>query len=470
MTSLAEALSQVENQLGVAVSKLIDESGAHGLSDDDTLAAMAAASRITRLGEALLVEMVAQAEMRSERAAVDDRLTVRHGCRNVRELVQRVTLQSSRSVTETVRAARGVARWVAPSTGEVLPARYPALRAACAAGALGIDGLSAVFAALDAAACSETARLAADEELAASALGLGADGGPAPCIDDLRNQATVWAMYLDQDGAEPREIRAMRKRGITLGVCRDGIVPVRGGLLPEVAGQFQLLLDSVLNPRVDGPTGPEGPFFREADDDGPFTERTDERTPAQRRHDALAMILSAAARAGEVPTIGGAAPTLVVQVTADELASGRGYAHIDGIDEPVSLAVARQVACGGAIQRVTCADGRILAIGITDRVFAAHQRRAIGLRDGGCIIPGCHVPAAWCEIHHVEEASCGGPTHTDNGVLLCWWHHRTIDTGGWRVRMNRGVPEVRGPAWWDSSGQWRPITKSVLRMRQRFRA
>ena len=43
--------------------------------------------------------------------------------------------------------------------------------------------------------------------------------------------ATVWATYLDQDGAEPREAVAMRKRGFTLGVCRDGLVPLRGNLL-----------------------------------------------------------------------------------------------------------------------------------------------------------------------------------------------------------------------------------------------
>ncbi|MGC5225508.1 HNH endonuclease signature motif containing protein, partial [Micromonospora sp. DT81.3] len=70
--------------------------------------------------------------------------------------------------------------------------------------------------------------------------------------------------------------------------------------------------------------------------------------------------------------------------------------------------------------------GRIVSIGTLDRVFNHHQRKAITLRDGGCIIPGCHIPAAWCEIHHVTDHALGGPTHTDNGVLLCWHHHRTL--------------------------------------------
>ena len=54
------------------------------------------------------------------------------------------------------------------------------------------------------------------------------------------------------------------------------------------------------------------------------------------------------------------------------------------------------VACTGAVQRVSVDErGRILSIGIADRVFAAHQRKAIALRDGRCVIPGCRVPSAW---------------------------------------------------------------------------
>ncbi|GAA2010145.1 hypothetical protein GCM10009739_22810 [Microbacterium ulmi] len=117
------------------------------------------------------------------------------------------------------------------------------------------------------------------------------------------------------------------------------------------------------------------------------------------------------------------------------------------------------------MQRVALGpNGRVLRLGTEERVFNRHQRRAIALRDGNCIIPGCGVPAGWCEIHHVTEHAAGGPTHTDNGVLLCWFHHRFVDKGPWRIRMNRGVPEVQAPAWFDRSGGWRPVTKSRTRM------
>ena len=80
---------------------------------------------------------------------------------------------------------------------------------------------------------------------------------------------------------------------------------------------------------------------------------------------------------------------------------------------PLGMAAALHDGCAGVIQRVTLGDdGRILRLGTEERVFNRHQRRAIALRDGGCIIPGCGVPAGWCEIHHVLEHVNGGPTHT----------------------------------------------------------
>jgi hypothetical protein len=235
-------------------------------------------------------------------------------------------------------------------------------------------------------------------------------------------------------------------------------------VLPDVAAQLQLIENAPNGTharavRFDDPdTAPDDPA-----DDG--VGILDGRTPAQRMHDALALALSVAARSGELPTVGGAAPTLVVTVRAEDLTSETGWASAEGIDEPVTLNVARHVGCGGVVQRVALnRDGRILRLGAEERLFNRHQRRSFALRDGGCIIPGCGVPAGWCEVHHVLGHANGGPTHTDNGVLLCWWHHRFIDTGPWKIRMHRGVPEVQAPIWFDRTGKWRPVTRSRTRM------
>lgn len=245
---------------------------------------------------------------------------------------------------------------------------------------------------------------------------------------------------------------------------------MRGQLLPEVAAQLQRGFDSALNPRADGAPTP-GPRFVERDDrDEPVESVADPRSHAQRQHDALAALMTAAAASGSLPTLGGAAPTLVVSVRQSDLVEGRGSAWLPGDDAPIPLAVAGHVACTGAVQRVvTGSSGRIVSLTTSDRIFNHHQRRAITLRDGGCLIPAATFrPNGARSI--MSRSTRGGPTHTDNGVLLCWFHHRTIDTGGWGVRMLEGVPHVRGPSWWDAARRWRPATKSPTRRLDRLTA
>jgi len=49
------------------------------------------------------------------------------------------------------------------------------------------------------------------------------------------------------------------------------------------------------------------------------------------------------------------------------------------------------------------------------------------------------------QVHHVIPSRDHGPTHTDNGILQCYGHHRNIDTGPWKYQMIKGIPHVRGP-------------------------
>ena len=177
--------------------------------------------------------------------------------------------------------------------------------------------------------------------------------------------------------------------------------------MPEVAAQLQRIFDAHNNPAGQGVRFAEDSPADEEPDDAVIP--LDFRTRAQKQHDALASALSVAASSGLLPTIGGAAPTLIVSVREEDAERGKGYAHAEGCDMPLGMAAALHVGCAGAIQRVTLGDdGRILRLGTEERVFNRHQRRAIALRDGGCIIPGCGVPAGWCEIHHVLEHVNGG--------------------------------------------------------------
>ncbi|MFJ2368864.1 DUF222 domain-containing protein [Microbacterium sp. NPDC087665] len=487
MNSTAELLGRIASDLrgalrGDAVVAVPDA----GASDAATMDVLRAAGEVLRLVDAVVVEAVAGAGSGSGGDAAGSGaagFAARFGCRGMNELVQRVLRTDGPGAARVVKAAAMVHREVDLSSGGLLPARWSALRGALVDGTIGVAGLLAATGPVEQAGprVGTAERLRADAELAGYARGCdtaaeesGSDdddpavAAPPATPEDLRILAQAIVAYLDPDGAEPAEERAMRARGITLGRAKDGLIPIRGGLLPEAAGQFQRIMDAYLNPKVDGPPLPGVHFTPSRDDAGSSATadsdgddvRTlgtaDLRTRPQKQHDALAAALAIAARHDDMPRLGGAAPTLVVSVTAEDYATGRGWAHVDGIDTPVPITSARHTACGGSVQRVLFdPEGRIIGIGTTDRIFTTHQRRAIALRDQECLIPGCHVPAAWCEIHHVEEHARGGPTSTDNGVALCWHHHRTLDTSGWEIRMQNGIPQVRGPAWWDPHRRWR---------------
>lgn len=486
MSSTAALLDRVVTDLGEAVRAVTGSPS----SDAERLDVLRVAGEAQRLLDAVIAETIANTD---SAAAGPDGFAARFGCRNLNELLQRVLRVDAHGAARVVKASAVVHREVDITSGEPLPARWPALREAFLEGAVGIAGLLAATGPIEQAGhrIGIVERLRADAELAQHARGHAPDAttdapqpdaGPAATPEDLRTFAQVIVMYLDPDGAEPAYERAMRHRGLTLGRARDGVIPVRGGLLPEVAGQLQRIWDAYLNPKVEGPPVP-GVTFRPSDelDDGGLNEPDDTyehdglgdtgidadgpdepagiadlRTRAQQQHDAFAAALGIAARHDDMPTLGGAAPTLVVSVTAEDYATGRGWAHIDGIDTPAPISLAAHTACAGTVQRVLFdPEGRIIGIGVTDRIFTVHQRRAITLRDRECLIPGCHVPASWCEIHHITEHASGGPTHTDNGVALCWHHHRTLPTSGWDIRTHNGIPQIRGPAWWDPTRTWR---------------
>ncbi len=76
------------------------------------------------------------------------------------------------------------------------------------------------------------------------------------------------------------------------------------------------------------------------------------------------------------------------------------------------------------------------AMGRTIRTANRHQRRALALRDGGCIYPGCGAPVRWCDAHHFTHWQHGGTTDTANMALLCRRHHGVIHRTGWTATID----------------------------------
>ncbi len=472
--------------IGRRLADAMDSASAQGViglaSDDELLGALQALGGIQRRLDGAITAATDRVIER-DRCECAARLSTQNGCRDAADLLRRALRVDGQTARRYVSAAEGVHRDLDITSGGLLPAPFPELAVALQCGELSLTGFLACTTPLQTAVrLSAADRVAADAVLGRFATGRPLDGetdgddasGPRPTTDELAGLAAHVISRLDPDGDEPVDRAAKRRRHLTIGRLRDGSVPLRGELLPEVAAQLQKLIDSLLNPKVD-PDSPVGGRvqFRpseetdadtETDADGMPDHRIDSppqtladlRTHAQKRHDALATILGVAAASGDMPQIGGAAPTLVVSVSAEDFVSGIGRATIEGSGYEVPLGAAAHAACAGGVQRVLFdTNGAIIGIGTSGRIFNAYQRRAIVLRDRTCLVPGCDIRAEWCEIHHVIEHARGGPTHTDNGVPLCWHHHRTLDEGIWAIRMRAGRPEIRGPKWWDPYGLWR---------------
>lgn len=427
------------------------------LTDDGLLLAAADVERLGRIVDAARVALAGEIGDRCRVEHGTERLSLRKGCRNANELVQRVTRVSSKSAEQRLRLGSQTRRPV--TAAGPAPARFDIVADALATGSIGTDAAWAIVSILSPtlAVAGITALAAAEEELVAEARGR--DGGALPPgADEIALQSTVWRALLDPDGIEPEEERASRRRGLRLGRAHEGLVPITGQLVAEVAAKLQRALEC-------GSRATQTAFQEStAADDRSGVFPDDQRTRDQQRHDVFASLIDAAGRSADLPTGGGSAPTVLVSVRLADLESGHGAAFIEGSDSPLSIRAARQFACAGGVQKVLLSPaGRILRLGSPERCFTPQQRRAISLRDGGCIIPGCHVPAGWCEVHHVVPDREHGPTHVDNGVLLCWSHHRTIDTAGWVIRMREGSPQVKAPPWLDRNGLFHPATSSRTR-------
>lgn len=74
-----------------------------------------------------------------------------------------------------------------------------------------------------------------------------------------------------------------------------------------------------------------------------------------------------------------------------------------------------------------------LDLGREQRLANREQRRALAVRDGGCVFPGCGAHVNWCDAHHVILWENGGLTDLGNLALLCRRHHGITHRRGWTM-------------------------------------
>jgi hypothetical protein len=469
MTSLLEAPADAPQlvALRAATDGLRDalaDIAPAGLSDAEALAALGGIEEAGRLIDGARVACAAEIADRSRADLGHDGLAWRAGARNVTDLVTRVTRVSTREAIQRVKLGTVLAARM--NVLGVVPSRFPVVAAAVDSGALGVDSARVIVDGLASInlICPPAEMDAAERSLVATATGaitdetIGLPGeGIAFAADLVRGQVELWKSRLDPDGAAPKDPGVEPRSSFGYGRFKDGIYPFRGGATPEWRGVLDTLLDSYLSARsgTSFPSAAEQARIEAGETIPGADVLGDDRTVGQKRADILRGIFDNAARDPGSPRMGGAAPVVAVHVNAVDLADGKGVGWADGIDAPLSLKTVKQLICAGGIQKLIIGeDGEVLHLGGKERFFSQAQRRAIAARDETCIIPGCTIPARWCEIHHVIPWQHHGKTDIDNGVLLCWYHHHSIDTSGWQIRIVDGHPEVMAPGWLGGTEQW----------------
>lgn len=416
--------------------------------------------------EALRIGCAAEANVRTHQRPADESLAGKLGCRSTIELLQRLSGASRNSLRQRIRTGRRVTPSLSLQ-GEVLVPKYQYVAGALGDGQLSASVADLVIQTLRYGAGADPAKLDYAERCLVEtatgvSLGTGNEVGLPAHYDDMRVVCRTWAQFLNQDGSAPADDDIMPRRGFSFGPERRGLVPVRGNLVPEVAALLQSLFDAILSPRVKDTGLQELPL---GDPDDASLQHRDRRTVVQKQHDALATILGAVPQDPKIPMLGGAPVTVMIQTTEEEVRHGQGgWLHgAQGRWTRIGANAVNHSACIGATQLYSQRkNGRITALGTSARIFTANQRKAILSRDKGCVIPGCTVPGNWCEIHHVIPHALGGETHTDNGVLLCYYHHRNLDQNGWKIQMEGGAPQVQAPGWLDPSRRWRPARPPTL--------
>jgi Domain of unknown function (DUF222)/HNH endonuclease len=223
-------------------------------------------------------------------------------------------------------------------------------------------------------------------------------------FDGFRKVMKHWAGLCDDTITAPEtEDAELEERRLQLVQMQNGMWHL-DGLLDKLAGET---LDTALKAAMPKPS--EG----------------DNRSPAQRRHDALIDIAMESLANADRPDIGGERPHVSVIIDAESgLAHTSQYLFLSSVTRDMLL-------CDCVTTSIWLSkDGTPFDVGTPESSVPVRNRRAVMARDRCCRYPGCGREARWTEIHHIKYRENGGTHEISNLTALCRFHHRFVHRKG----------------------------------------
>src|SRR6202171_6384808 len=231
-------------------------------------------------------------------------------------------------------------------------------------------------------------------------------------VRELRELCDRAWHVVDPDGFFNDAEENYTRRRLHISQIGDGMYAVDGLLDPVTGAAWKTAVDALARRK-----GPE-----------------DERTAAQRRHDAHAEMVNHAMDQGTLPRRNGVRPHINVTTTIEGLKNEVGAPPADlELSLPISTRTLERLTCDCNISRVLLADSMVIDVGRAKRTVSGPTWRALRARDRGCRFPGCDRPVEWSNPHHIIHWARGGQSNLPNMVLLCYFHHRLVHEGGWQV-------------------------------------
>ena len=227
---------------------------------------------------------------------------------------------------------------------------------------------------------------------------------------DFVTTVQYWKQAADPAGFDAEQKELFERRSVSVSATWGGMFRLDGWLDPESGATVMAAIGSYL--------------------DLAACDKADTRSPGQVRADALTDICRFVLDHGHLPVKAGERPHVLVIADYEALLGRVGArAEISGVG-PITADAARRLTCDAKLSRVVTKGRSLpLEVGRATRTATVGQRRALMIRDRGCVVSGCRMPPQWTDAHHITHWVDGGASDIGNYVLLCRRHHRAVHEG-----------------------------------------